>query len=332
MISILFGPPLILGLFLILRAVFLNKTDRRALYFMWIIPATCLFAMMFVKVDEGLFVNCIRDLVYRSLSGVMSVARRFNPRIYFTDTYSDPLGRFAANLRNATFLQTVWLIGVGIVFVIHLLSNVRFLVSVRKQSSALKTEGYPGLKVCVLPTATAPFMFWNTAYISSDAAKDEGILRHVLNHEFRHYVQAEPMWNLMRILLTSLFWFHPIIWLAYYLSKKDAEYSCDAALKARYTEEELGDYCRMLLSVSTGDFFRQKAEPSGVSGLLHFSLLKRIRVIKRKDNRKKQTLAFVAAIVLCAALIFGGVHFGIRKHRQYMGDGNVTVVEMIREQ
>ena len=44
----------------------------------------------------------------------------------------------------------------------------------------------------------------------------------------------------------------------------------------RYTEEELGDYCRMLLSVSTGDSFRRKAEPSGVSGLLHFSLLKRI--------------------------------------------------------
>lgn len=83
-------------------------------------------------------------------------------------------------------------------------------------------------------------------------------LEQIITHEYVHYQHGDHIWGMFRMLLASVYWFHPFVWLAVSCSKKDAELFCDETVIAMLGEERRFSYGEMLVRLAGdarwGDF------------------------------------------------------------------------------
>ena len=80
----------------------------------------------------------------------------------------------------------------------------------------------------------------------------------MITHEYVHYCHRDHLWAMFRMLVVSIHWYHPFVWLASSCSKKDAELYCDETVIRLLGEENRFRYGRMLVRLAGngrwGDF------------------------------------------------------------------------------
>lgn len=72
--------------------------------------------------------------------------------------------------------------------------------------------------------------------------------RLILQHELAHWQRGDLHANLLALLLLCLFWFHPLLWLAYRRYRADQELACDADVLKRYPNSTPFCYAKALLA------------------------------------------------------------------------------------
>ncbi len=138
-------------------------------------------------------------------------------------------------------------------------------------------------------------------YLTEEVAEDSGRLRHVLVHELVHKKHGDSFWALLRGILVTVYWFHPLVWVAAVCSKRDCELACDEGALALLGEEERISYGETLLSIITrksrlSDLVCTATTMTG-SGK---SVKERIRFIAGKP---RVIYAAVAAVILIMAAV-----------------------------
>ncbi len=86
-------------------------------------------------------------------------------------------------------------------------------------------------------------------YLTEEVTKDPERLRHVLVHELIHKKHGDSFWALLRSVLVTVYWFHPLVWVAAACSKRDCELACDEGALALLGDEERIPYGETLLSI-----------------------------------------------------------------------------------
>lgn len=71
--------------------------------------------------------------------------------------------------------------------------------------------------------------------------------RLVLEHEICHFDRNDIYWNFIAFVFVALFWFHPLVWLAYFRFRRDQELSCDQTVLARKHLNSRINYSKALL-------------------------------------------------------------------------------------
>lgn len=84
------------------------------------------------------------------------------------------------------------------------------------------------------------------------SALSERELGYIILHEQYHIRRGDPIMKVLSFAALSLHWFNPLVWVAFILSGKDMEMSCDEAVVKRLGEEVRSDYSASLLSLATG--------------------------------------------------------------------------------
>ena len=69
----------------------------------------------------------------------------------------------------------------------------------------------------------------------------------ILEHEICHFDRNDIYWNLIAFMFIALFWFHPLVWLAYFRFRRDQELSCDHSVLARKQLKSRINYSKALL-------------------------------------------------------------------------------------
>ena len=69
----------------------------------------------------------------------------------------------------------------------------------------------------------------------------------VAEHERAHIRRLDPLWRLLSFAALSLHWFNPLVWLAFRLSGKDMEMSCDEAVLKRASVDIRAAYSKTLV-------------------------------------------------------------------------------------
>lgn len=170
-------------------------------------------------------------------------------------------------------LGMVWVIGMIVIAAWILVTNGIFSCRLKSRRRAmelsqesekalqeklpLKIAGmYAGMKVYLVEDLASPCLYGlpghEVIYLTPDIVKDTDRLCHVLTHEFCHKRHGDSFWGIVRGLLVTVYWFHPLVWAAAVLSKRDCELACDETALVFLGEEERISYGETLLSIITG--------------------------------------------------------------------------------
>ena len=76
---------------------------------------------------------------------------------------------------------------------------------------------------------------------------------YVIRHERTHIRRGDPVWRLFAFAALLVHWFNPLVWLAFRLSDKDMEMSCDEAVMRASEDDIRADYSETLLRFASAD-------------------------------------------------------------------------------
>lgn len=153
-------------------------------------------------------------------SGIPAVNETMNPVL--SETFAPSAETSVSPLQSLAFVASVlWLCGIGILLLYTAVSYGRIRKSVRE--AAL----YQG-NVWICDRIDTPFILGvlrPRVFLPSDIEKAD--LPYVLAHEQAHLKRRDHLWKPLGFLLLTVYWFNPILWVAYILFCKDMELACD---------------------------------------------------------------------------------------------------------
>lgn len=123
--------------------------------------------------------------------------------------------------RLLTGASHLWLLGMALMTAYSVFSYLRLRRSLR--------EAVPykdGIWICDgIPTPFLLGFFRPRIYIPSDVSEEDIPL--ILAHERAHQKRKDHWWKPLGYLLLTVYWFNPVLWLAYLLLCRDIESACD---------------------------------------------------------------------------------------------------------
>ena len=72
----------------------------------------------------------------------------------------------------------------------------------------------------------------------------------VIAHEKSHIARLDHVFKPLFYLAACIYWFHPLVWVAFFLFAQDMEMACDEKTIRSFSPEEKKDYSFSLLALS----------------------------------------------------------------------------------
>ena len=138
----------------------------------------------------------------------------------------------------------VWLIGLAAMLLYALVSYLRLR---RRVSASIPLRE----NIYVCDEVASPFILGilrPRIYLPS--ALDEAQRGSVLSHERAHLARRDHWWKPLGFALLAVYWFNPLLWLAYTLLCRDIELACDERVLRGMDAGQVKDYSSALLACS----------------------------------------------------------------------------------
>ena len=128
-------------------------------------------------------------------------------------------------------------------------------------------------------------------YLPSDISDKDYSL--VVAHERAHIKRLDHIWKPLGFLLLSVYWFNPLLWIAYVLLCRDIESACDEKVISDLEDNEKADYSEALLSLGI------KSRVISACPLAFGEVSVKSRVSAISKYKKPATIAIVISLVVC---------------------------------
>ena len=136
----------------------------------------------------------------------------------------------------------LWLLGVLILLTYTAISylslrlKLRTAVILRDNIFQCETVSSPFVLGILKPKIYLPY------------SMDGNNLDHVVAHEQAHIKRKDHWWKPLGFLLLTVYWFNPLMWVAYILLCRDIELACDEKVIAELGNEQRADYTQALVA------------------------------------------------------------------------------------
>lgn len=138
----------------------------------------------------------------------------------------------------------VWLIGLGAMLLYALVSYLRLR---RRVSVSLPIQDH----IYLCDAISSPFILGVVKpRIYLPSGLDEVQRQNVLSHERAHLARRDHWWKPLGFVLLAVYWFNPVLWLAYTLLCRDIELACDERVIRTMDESAVKTYSTVLLACS----------------------------------------------------------------------------------
>ncbi len=235
---------------LVLRLV-LKKAPRQAICVLWGLVALRLICPFSIESVLSLIPSAepipMVENYYEEIpqieSGVGFIDNTVNPII------SENL---APNIGESVNPLQVWLAVGSFVWVIGLLcmllyAGISYFRVYRKVRISVRLEE----KIYLCDEIDTPFIFGvirPRIYLPS--GMEENVSKYVIAHEKAHLKRLDHLWKPFGFLLLSVYWFHPLLWVAYVMLCRDIELACDERVIKDMGTEDKKAYSMALVSCS----------------------------------------------------------------------------------
>lgn len=157
--------------------------------------------------------------------------------------------------------------------------------------------------VCLYEYGTPALLFPRIILMPMDALAlmDREQTELALRHELTHLRRGDQVVRIVLSLLTAVWWFNPVVWVAAHLMRQDMETACDCMVTRQLTRTQRRAYASLILELFARPKHRQIA--LGMAGSTRRAAEKRIRgIFTRRRSGLGARLVCVASV---AALLFG---------------------------
>lgn len=192
-------------------------------------------------------------------------------------------------------LSTIWLFGMlvltgyGIVGSLRVEYQLRFAVPVEQQiweCDSIHTSFLWGL-------------FHPRIYLPS--GMNEETRRYVIRHERAHQKRGDHWWKVIGYVLLVIYWFQPLMWIAYWIFARDIEYACDEHVIGNLSFAERKEYAQALLLCGSGRS-RRLAGPLAFGGLGVKPRIKNV-LSYQKPGRGKIAISLLVCVVVSVCFL-----------------------------
>ena len=234
------------------------------------------------------------------------------PAMEFSETIDyEIMERMNGSRSIRDIIQIVWIIGIAAVGLVLISSNIRFAVKLKKSRQRLEGQSV-GLPLYVSPNVDTPCLFGlfhPAIYLTPEAAADDTVLRHSIQHELTHFRHGDHIWSILRGVCLALHWYNPLVWWTAALSRNDAELACDEATIRRIGENERSEYGRTLIEMTCQKRPALLLTATTMTGSKN-SIRERITMIAKKPKTAVYTLV---SVILIAAVAVGCTFMGAKE-------------------
>lgn len=230
---------------LILR-LFLKNTPKWITCILWGIVALRL--IMPFAVESGLSLIPSAEVIPQDIissqapaihSGIPAVNSTVNPVVTQRVMQEE-------NLMEKIFsvASVVWAAGAAAMVAYSVISYA--LLRHRVRASILLRDN-----IYVCDNVASPFVFgFFRPRIYIPSGMEEGQLAYVLAHEKAHIRRGDHCWKPLSFWLLSVYWFNPLLWVAYILLCRDIERACDEKVIAQMDSADKKGYSQALVACS----------------------------------------------------------------------------------
>ncbi|MDO5545336.1 MAG: M56 family metallopeptidase [Eubacteriales bacterium] len=226
-------------------------------------------------------------------SGVAVIDRAVNP--VMAESFAPTAGASVNPMQIIlTIVSAIWLAGVVVMLLYAVFSYSRLS---RKVRVSLPMGG----KIYLCDGIQTPFILGilkPKIYLPSDM--DPENQTYVLKHEQAHLRHHDHWWKPLGFGLLSIYWFNPLVWIAYLLFCRDLEMACDERAVAGMGEVERKAYSYALLSCAAPG----QAVAACPLAFGENSVKSRIKNVLRFKKAGFWVIAGVLVITLIAAVCF----------------------------
>ncbi len=259
------------------------------------------------------------DQTADNASGETGGARTFFMAGHLGYSWLDVLGILWT---GGMFIVAAWILLTNRIFYRRLKKSRKIVELSKEAESALQERlprkvirTYERIRIYTAEDLVSPCLYGmpgrEAVYLTPELIEDTNRLCHVLTHELCHRKHGDSFWGILRGLLVTVYWFHPLVWVAAVLSKRDCELACDEAALMLLGEEERISYGETLLSIIT-----RKARV--------FDLLCNATTMTGNGKSVKERIGFIAkkpqilrtAVALTAILMTVVFGFAITRHHE----------------
>jgi len=140
----------------------------------------------------------------------------------------------------------VWLLGMAILLIYSIVSLV-------KLQMRLKNAVHEKHNIYLAEHLDTPFVMGIIRpKIYLPASLTEREKRYILLHEQMHIRRFDHVMKIVSFFVLCLHWFNPLVWIAFFISGKDMEMSCDEAVIKQLGNDVKKEYSSSLLTLATG--------------------------------------------------------------------------------
>ena len=283
-----------LVLVVLLARLVLKRAPKWAHVLLWgivgvrlIFPFSLESALSLIPSAETISPTILTDGIHRVYTGFPTLNQSINPVLSqaaasTTDAAPNLLEIWLPVLAVLWFFGVAALLGWSAVSYLRLRRQVDTAVQVEDnlyQSEAVLSPFVLGL---VHPRIYLPFYL------------DQDTMEHVVAHERAHIQRRDHWWKLLAFVLLSVYWFNPLLWLAYLLLCRDIELACDEKVVRGMEPQQRADYSQALLSCSV----RRPAIAACPLAFGEVGVKQRVKSVLR--YRRPTVLAVAASVVVCA--------------------------------
>ena len=228
----------------ILLRVLLKKAPRWIICILWALVAVRLVFPFSIESPVSLIpetTSVIQEAVDTNL---------IHPEVVPSDTAVFPAqeensNTYIGSKPSVSIIPFVWCFGVCLMLCHLVFSYFKMLWLVREAVPERE-------KIWVCDAVTTPFIL---GIIRPRIYLPSGLLEpnreYVIAHEQSHLRCKDHWWKPMAFVLLSVFWFNPLMWIAYTLVCRDIEFACDERVVHHYGLPEKKAYSEALLECSS---------------------------------------------------------------------------------
>ena len=241
---------------LLVRAAFKNRVPKRLLYALWLVvllklclPGTA-YALPLLPAEQTAAVQQTETPAQSAPAAQQPTQAAAQPQTPAQQPASQP--QEAAKPAAAMPLVTepvlvIWFCGSVLLGLWLLVTWLVFTVRLRRSRRFLGRRGR--IRIYAAGSISSPCLagLIPAVYLTEDVVQTDAA-ELILRHELTHLRHLDPLWSFCRAAAVTVYWWNPFVWLAAFVSGRDAELACDEAVAVKLAPAQRMAYARAILA------------------------------------------------------------------------------------